>query len=153
MRLIGAMLIFAGLLLGSLVLFTAISGNKISMLIDRRHTSELAKQREADAAKLFYNHLGSAVDAEPPRIPAAPFGDGEKFTLEVDVANDRNAAINEVEKLAAQGVQAFFTPYERKGQIYYRIRLGIFSSQSDALQHSRELAIVKGMKTKLIQLQ
>jgi cell division septation protein DedD len=131
------------------MLLTSLSSNKFMKL----HQSDAGDQSAtAGSEGLFYQHLGAAPEEKPAYL-AAPFGDGEKFTLEFDVVTDRTEAINRVEALAAQGIQAFFTPYERKGQVYYRVRLGIFSNQSDALQHSRELAVVKGMKTKLIQLQ
>ena len=89
-----------------------------------------------NSSYLFYEQIGRIPEGfvEPQEV-AVLGGENERveqFTLEMSVVESREIAEKKIAELSAKGILAFFTPYNRSGHVVYRIRQGIFASESEA---------------------
>lgn len=86
------------------------------------------------------NFEASAVPDEKPSsmMPAKPAGEG--YTVQVASCEDRDYAQSLVEKYKERGYEPYVTSVTVDGQSYYRVRIGIFESISQAKALQAELA-------------
>lgn len=92
-------------------------------------------QRLIDAAEQV---VDEPVIEEPVlEMPKKPAGDG--YTVQVAGCEDRAYANYLVEKFTERGYQPFVTSITVEGQLYYRVRIGIFASLADAKALQAEL--------------
>ena len=81
----------------------------------------------------------SAVPEEEPRyMPKQPSGDG--YTVQVAGCEDRTYAEHLVDKYLERGYEPYMTTITIEGQTYYRVRIGSFTTMSEAKALKAELA-------------
>ncbi len=133
--------------------------------IENRESEKLeqAKQMEknedlADKIAKNENPLPQVKD-DGPRIPSslpkavAPQSIG-KFTVQVASYKTEDEAKEFAEGLKTKGFSAFYVPAKIKSQTWYRVSVGLFTSQSEAMQHKAKLyktANLKGFVAKIRQ--
>lgn len=136
--------LLAFLLFPSLLLLAGI------LLLERMSVPfETRADKEVIAANpeqvFFYEKLGL------PRPDGSKEGNTplqEQFVIEILLTKDRDQAQNAVDKLGNVGIDAFYTPLNRRGEVFYRVRAGVFGSRDQAEQSLEGLA-KRGIKGKL----
>lgn len=95
-----------------------------------------AEPAEAAGAKspFFYKSIGNAPDAAPGPETAQATTPPMRvtYTLELKVAATRDEAESMIDDLEARGIEAYYTPLSRQGQVVYRVRRGVFPDQKAA---------------------
>lgn len=103
----------------------------------------------ADAAKpVFYDSVG----ASPKPSFQNRIKQSSRFTIELANFTERDDAENLLLQLKARGIEGFYTPMRRGGQVIYRVRLGMFTNPDDAqkvLTKVNSAAKVNGVVAKL----
>ena len=91
---------------------------------------------------LFYRSVGlpRPVDERVEVAKSEP-----KYTLELMVTGDIEAAKKMVSDLNKKGVDAFYTPFNRQGDIRYRVRFGLFPTEAIA-QKNKEILKTYGLE-------
>jgi cell division septation protein DedD len=102
-----------------------------------------------DAAKpVFYESVGASPKPSfQNRIKQA-----SRFTIELANFTERDDAETLLLQLKARGIEGFYTPMRRGGQVIYRVRLGMFTNPDDAqraLAKVNSAAKVNGVVAKL----
>jgi cell division septation protein DedD len=63
------------------------------------------------------------------------------FTIELGVFGKKDEAERELQRLSKIGIQAFYSPYRTEhGDIFYKIRRGVYSSKQNAEEIIKNLA-------------
>ncbi len=103
----------------------------------------------SDASKpVFYETVGASPKPSfQNRIKQA-----SRFTIEIANFTEREDAETLLLQLKARGIEGFYTPMRRGGQVIYRVRLGMFTNPDDAqkvLAKVNSAAKVNGVVAKL----
>lgn len=101
--------------------------------VQRVADSIAAVQAEADKLMLQQKQAEEALS----KMPKKPAGDG--YTVQVAGCEDRDYAEHLVDIYTKRGYQPYVTTITVEGQEYYRVRIGIFASLSDAKALQAEL--------------
>jgi len=96
---------------------------------------------EGSAERLFYTVIGQTPGDSEDKAPETM---QVQYTLEISEAPSEREAIKIVWDLKKKGIEAFFTPLNRAGRVVYRVRNGIYGSESEAAEDQQRLA-VKGL--------
>jgi len=115
-------------------------------------TSTSTSLTDPKAAKsdkvVFYETVGASPKAaENPSTRQIT-----RFTIEVANFNDQSEAEALLLKLKSRGIEGFYTPVRRGGEVIYRVRLGMFANPDDAqkvLAKVNTVAKVNGTVSKL----
>lgn len=136
--------VFAGSFLLSLGLKKAkIIGDSGAVVTDKQDKAS------GDAVKpVFYETVGASPKPSfQNRIKQA-----SRFTIELANFTEREDAETLLLQLKARGIEGFYTPMRRGGQVIYRVRLGMFTNPDDAqkvLAKVNSTAKVNGVVAKL----
>ena len=79
---------------------------------------------------IFYQNVGSSASA--PRLQATEARQSSRFTIEIANLSSQSDAEALLIKLKAKGIDGFYTPVRRGGDVIYRVRLGMFNNADDA---------------------
>jgi cell division septation protein DedD len=79
---------------------------------------------------IFYQNIGSSTSA--PNLQAAEARQSSRFTIEITNLSSQSDAEALLIKLKAKGIDGFYTPVRRGGDVIYRVRLGMFNNADDA---------------------
>lgn len=126
-------------------------GITILILSGETTVDELKNTVTNQPATVFYKTIGQAPDL-------STLSQGTKavlqntYTLEIKVANSRGEAEKIIDQLQRQGIKAYFTPLNRGGQIVYRVRYGIYKTQSAADKASIGLRASKQISNRVSKL-
>jgi len=109
-------------------------------------------ENQAPAVELSYDQIGdipfSATD-NTKQIPTPT----NRYTIEISVAKNLQDAETSIESFSREGLPAFFSPEQiESGAVIYRIRMGLFATQEEAIAGLATLAQRTGHKGKLITL-
>jgi len=119
----------------------------------RRQPTKIKKvfksSNNAAPRSLPYHTIGNTKQIE--QLPA--YQADPKYTLEFQIFRDRSDAEKLVNNLIEQGVQAYYTPLQRQGEIIYRVRKGVFESKQLALKAADSLQSDKKLNSRVIRLQ
>ena len=106
----------------------------------------------------FYEHVGHAPSWDDGRedehedgAPATPATTGV-YTLEFKVCTSRTDAERVIEDLRHRGVEAYYTPLSRGGQVLFRVRRGFYATDRDAAREALALREAKGPVAKVVRL-
>lgn len=102
-------------------------------------------------SSFFYNTIGTAPSKRPET--AEESNERSSFTLEIKLARSAAEADGAIGALAAKGIEAFYTPVTRNGQVLYRIRRGIFASEKAANHAALAMRQEFGVKAQVVRLQ
>jgi hypothetical protein len=105
---------------------------------------------DADSGAFFYLAIGTTT---PVAYEAPKAGQKLSYTLEIKVTRDRNEAETLIDVLAKDGVEAYFTPLSRQGQVVYRVRRGVFPTQRAAAAAQLALKEEHKLATRVVKLQ
>ncbi|RME16685.1 MAG: SPOR domain-containing protein [Bdellovibrio sp.] len=83
-----------------------------------------------------------------PSVASSAIG---KYTIQVASYATEKEAKEHAARLKSKGLQAFFVPAQVKGKTWYRVSIGLFPSQSNALKYQKELQKQAGVHTSIIQ--
>jgi cell division septation protein DedD len=126
-------------------------GLKKTKIIGAPSIAAIYKQNNdsADAAKpVFYESVGASPKPSfQNRIKQA-----SRFTIELANFTEREDAETLLLQLKSSGIEGFYTPMRRGGQVIYRVRLGMFTNPDDAqkvLAKVNSAAKVNGVVAKL----
>ena len=75
------------------------------------------------------------------------------YTLEIDLADQRQEAERLIDTLQERGVDAYYTPLARAGRIVYRVRHGVYPSREEAQAAQLALKNTRQVATKVVKLQ
>jgi hypothetical protein len=87
---------------------------------------------------LFYSKIGDSP-APDPENTASEKPLEEKFTIEIAKLSSRDQAELLIKDLAKIGLDAYYTPLLKDGRVIYRVRYGIFDSESGAKSASKSV--------------
>jgi len=111
--------------------------NDVSQVV-KNEPKEEPKNKEKEKPKS--NSSGAGYDEKNERVARGTiFTDGETFIIQVSSWQDRNKANSEAQKMTRSGHNAFVTEayVPQKGGIWYRVRVGYFTSLNDAEKYQR----------------
>lgn len=114
-------------------------------------TDDLTGHSHIDQPKaVFYTSVGgsSANTQINPESDAV----SHRYTIEVAQVSSQSEAEQILHKMKSRGVDGFYTPVRRGGQVIYRIRLGVYVSADDAAKNLAKIsgrAQIKGEVAKL----
>lgn len=91
-----------------------------------------------DASPLFYRSIGT-ISQEKLTEGAQKSSQNQIFTLQIAVAPSKPEAEKTMKQLRNKNVETYYSAYRRAGQIEYRIRRGIFTSEKSALIAAKAL--------------
>lgn len=111
--------------------------------------TQIQDKDSSDASKpVFYETVGASPKPSfQNRIKQA-----SRFTIEIANFTEREDAETLLLQLKARGIEGFYTPMRRGGQVIYRVRLGMFTNPDDAqkvLAKVNSAAKVNGVVAKL----
>jgi len=96
-----------------------------------------ARQPDIRIAPYFYQEIGTS---RPKKTGAEEnIVAFRQYTIELGVVKDRIRAENAIRQLHEKGVEAFFTPINRQGEVIYRIRTGVYSEQELAQRDAKKI--------------
>ena len=76
-----------------------------------------------------YTKLGTEVVESPTTPELIPT---QQFTVEIAVLENKEKALELVQNLNSKGLVAYYTTYNSKGLVYFRVRHGVFTTVNDA---------------------
>ncbi len=99
---------------------------------------------------VFYTSIGgsSANNQINPESDSV----SHRYTIEVAQVTSQNEAEQILLQMKSRGIDGFYTPVRRGGQVIYRIRLGVYVSADDAAKNLAKIsgrAQIKGQVAKL----
>ncbi|MFW7380316.1 MAG: SPOR domain-containing protein [Oligoflexus sp.] len=97
-----------------------------------------ARMPDTPLTPYFYQEIGTSRPQKN-TVPGASVAPVRQYTIELGIVQDRARAEQAVRSLHDKGVEAFFTPINRRGQVIYRIRTGIFPQQEQAQTEANRL--------------
>lgn len=128
------------------LIFAVFAGTFIVAIASKkiRH-SDLAKKRREPATEaintqeesktpptkpLFYTSVGGSNQG--PKAQATVSKMTSRYTIEIATLKSQAEADDLLLKLKGRGIDGFYTPTRRGGEVFYRVRLGMFTNQDDA---------------------
>ena len=78
------------------------------------------------------------VEEEPEFVPAVVEGEG--YTVQVASCESLEYAQHLVDVYTGRGYEPYLTQFDMEGQLYYRVRIGKFESESEAIALKSEIA-------------
>ena len=78
------------------------------------------------------------VEEEPEFVPAVVEGEG--YTVQVASCESLEYAQYLVDVYTGRGYEPYITQFDMEGQVYYRVRIGKFETESEAIALKNELA-------------
>lgn len=124
-----------GVLISGSLLAAAFSWMARKNLLTDNLTDE-PKQTDESSQAYFYKEIGTtakntvASSMLPPRA---------QYTAEIMTTTRISEAQNSVFRLTAKGLDVFYTPLNRNGEVIFRVRSGVFASKKEAQGHVRHL--------------
>ncbi len=111
-------------------------------------------QLKPSSKPLFYNNIGKIPkNFRKPKKSEISILKQRPYTVEFAVTKSKDKADQLLTHLAKKGIHAYYTPVERGGMVYYRVRKGIFVSKKDAQSYAIKMKTASRLKTKIIRLQ
>ena len=99
---------------------------------------DVEKPKQSDQSvenNLYYKRIGvSPVHEETPDLPKKSL-----YTIEISSTKKKLKAQKAIEELKKSGVEAYYTPFQRKGVVYFRVRAGVFPNEKTAAESLAEL--------------
>ena len=154
---VGALIIFVAMVAGmmmALLTFSEGSNPNANKVIEAQEGDAIKTSKGASDHGFFYRAIGQVVsppNEEELHAPAAI--ESSTYTLELKVTHDRKEAERTVAKLHSEGVDAYYTPLTREGRLIYRIRQGMFGTETAAKQAAIALNQDYKIKAEVVQLQ
>lgn len=74
----------------------------------------------------------------------------QQYTIELGAVKERGRAEDIVKQLHQQGIEAFYTPLNRQGQVIYRIRTGVFTRKDQAQGEAQRLRAQHQLETRVL---
>lgn len=104
------------------------------------------KVEEHLAESYFYSTIGSLK----PEAQISSTQNLQSYSLEVFTTESESRAKSEVEKLTQGGFDAFYTPFNRNGEVVYKVRIGLFQDPSSARKEAKQLSQKRGIQTRIV---
>lgn len=99
---------------------------------------------------LFYTSVGGSQPKTELTAQSAKIS--TRYTIEVATLTSQADAEALILRLKAKGVDGFYTPTRRGGQVFYHVRLGLFASAEDAQQSLKKIASRSGFNGRIQKL-
>ena len=99
---------------------------------------------------LFYTSAGGSSPDKATEINSPKTS--SRFTIEIANLTSQSEAETLLLNLKSKGIDGFYTPVRRGGEVYYRVRIGMFSNAEDAQKNLSKIAAavkIKGTVSKL----
>lgn len=133
-------------LLGALALaFTAISAGVF--IIGESLDKQALISKPSSPVRLipyFYKEIGTTAKTAVQRKRALP---SHQYTAQILVTRSEKEAKRTIISLSKQGISAFYTPFNRGGEVVYRVRSGMYMTIKEAKAHSEQLSRNYKLKT------
>lgn len=114
--------------------------------------SEVAAQLSHNKAPVAAQKSDSAVSRIPSSLPkqvaASPIG---KFTVQVAAYASEQEAQTKAADLKTKGHSAFYVPAKVKGQTWYRVSIGLFTTSKEAEVYKRDLTAKGQINSAIVQ--
>ena len=99
---------------------------------------EASAPKEAEEKPLFYTSVGgSSPSADSPSSTARV---STRYTIELATVKSQADAESMLIRLKDRGLDGFYTPVRRGGQVLFHVRIGMFSNADDASQNLKKIA-------------
>lgn len=134
-----ALLVFMGTISVVFSIAYTLKFKKSKTLTPSSPTAETTKGR------VFYKSIGN-VQTETPTL-------GERYAIELKVVTKQEEAVALLNTLKAQGIEAYYTPFQSRGRVFYRIRFGSFPSRNQAEDSALRIKTAQKLPTTVIRLQ
>ena len=93
-------------------------------------TETVITQDDSAVKPLFYTSVGGSNQGAKPEASTNKLTN--RYTIEIATLKTQSEADDLLLKLKGRGIDGFYTPTRRGGEVFYRVRLGMFTSQDDA---------------------
>ena len=110
-----------------------------------------ALDKPQTTAPIFYQNVGSSTSA--PGLQATEARQTSRFTIEIANLSSQSDAEALLIKLKAKGIDGFYTPVRRGGEVIYRVRLGMFNNADDAEKIRTKFSQITKMSGNVARLQ
>lgn len=87
---------------------------------------------------VFYSSVGGSSPLES--ATQVPERISRRYTIELGTLESQKDAESLLLNLKSKGIDGFYTPTRRGGQVYYHVRLGLFTNQDEAEQNLKKIA-------------
>lgn len=104
-----------------------------------------------DASEVFYHRLGAAPLGYADG--GAKTGTPQSYTLEIQLKNRSDEAEALIDELKSKGVDAYYTPLARGGQVVYRVRHGVYNDAELAKAAQAQLFQLNKVPSRVVKLQ
>jgi cell division septation protein DedD len=78
---------------------------------------------------------------------------GERYAVEIKVVSEQSEAERMLTDLAKQGIQAYYTPFNSRGRVYFRIRTGAYPDRQAAEDSAQKMKISQKLPATIVKLQ
>jgi cell division septation protein DedD len=112
--------------------------------------AEATRQAGAQNA-VFYTSVGGSASETPRDTPKS--SEYHRFTIEIASVRSQREADGILLSLRKQGLDGFYTPVRRGGEVIYRVRLGVYANPDDAGKALSKLARATQIKGQVAKLQ
>lgn len=146
-RMLVAFGVFVAVLCGLLYLAFEVKFQPIDFYTKKENNAPAGRNPQT-----FYRTVGDTRPGAGIAELSKPNTLGRKYTLEIAVEPTREAAEAKVDALIRKGIQAYYTPVQIDGQLFFRVRRGVYENTLRAARAAAELKSQKNIDAKVIQL-
>ena len=109
-------------------------------LLEREDTAASGAAESTEATELEAEPMDVAAVPEEPEPEPIPTGaSGTGWSVQVAACEDADYAEHLIERYQSRGYSPYLTTFTHNGQMYYRVRLGVFDTQEEARRVRLEL--------------
>jgi cell division septation protein DedD len=100
---------------------------------------------------VFYTSVGGSSPTSNDSSSANRIS--SRFTIEIAALSSQSDAEHLLMKLKSKGIDGFYTPVRRSGEVIYRVRTGMFTNMDDAEKSLLKVASLSNVKGTVAKLQ
>lgn len=138
-----------------LIIGIIVSGSLLAATLSwlvRQNSFDVASSAGSDDAgepmqAYFYKEIGTTVKNQSVEQESPP---DAQYTAEIEATTEIQKAQQTVTTLSRKGVDAFYTPLNRNGNVIFRIRSGVFTSEREAKRHAATLREKYAVDSKIV---
>jgi hypothetical protein len=139
----------------AVVLVGALAGLAGALVFKKMPVKWLRQEKQdthagTEPESLFYKTIGDSPALADQDSAGNGNQDGlpeNKFTIEIAKMTSREQAESMIKSLAQRGLDAYYTPLLKDGRVIYRVRYGMFDTESNAKSAMKSLQTKLGLKT------
>ena len=106
---------------------------------------------EVKTNKLFYSSIGD-IEIKESKVLPVDIKDSHRYTLEFKAVKTQKEAIDLVDHLTHRGLDGYYTPIQKNGELIFLVRQGIYNLRKDAQNVANKLLVQDKIKMRVAKL-